>query len=225
MIRTHVYPQPKKAFRFWWALIEASSMPHLQRISHQLEALTARMLAVRLRLKCWHFSNHQHLLSIVGYANGTDTVLHSCFDILSAEAVCLSLRYSLCQVRNEQTTNEAKNWHPFVRNIPGYRVILSPSSSLGYILPRIPVICRGNNHFFEDKHARTLFCTAERQHTWFRCRSFWICWLGCNFHGNACLAVCATWSLDLLTIQVYSFPKDEPMLVLADAAAIKVRNF
>ena len=192
-----------------------------------LFAACSLSVLVRLRLKRWHFSNHRYLLSFVGYADSTDTILHSCFDLLSAEAACLSLRYSLCQVRKIQMTNlnKAKSWHPFVRNIPGYRVILSPSSSLGYILPRIPVICKGNNHFFEDKHARTLICTAERQHTWFRCRSFWICRLGCNFHGKVSLAVCATWTLDLLTIQVYSFPKDEPVLVLADAAAIKVRNF
>ena len=79
---------------------------------------------------------------------------------------------------------------PFVRNIPGYRVFLSPSSALGYILPRIPVICRGNNHFFEDKHARTLICTGERRHSWFRCRSLWICGLGCNFHSKASLTCC-----------------------------------
>lgn len=35
------------------------------------------------------------------------------------------------------------------------------------------------------------FCIGERQHSWFRCRSLWICWLGCNFHSKASLAVCA----------------------------------
>jgi hypothetical protein len=53
-----------------------------------------------------------------------------------------------------------------IRNIPGYRVLLSPTSSLGYILPRIPAVCAGNNHFFEEKHTRksTVTYTGELQH-------------------------------------------------------------
>lgn len=38
------------------------------------------------------------------------------------------------------------------------------------------------------------------------------------------LLLYATWTLDILIIQVSSFPKDEPILVLADAAAIKVSS-
>ena len=137
------------------------------------------------------------LFPIHRYADSTDTVLHFCFDLLLAETACLSLRYSLCPVRKENKLTESlvESWHPFVRNIPGYRVLLSPTSLLGLILPRIPFICRGNNHFFEDKHARTLICTVE-QHNWFRCRSLWICWLGCNFHSKiSCLLYVPT--LDL----------------------------
>ena len=100
-----------------------------------------------------------------------------------------------------------ESWHLFFRNIPGYRVLLSPTSKLGLILPRIPVICRGNNHFFEDKHARTLIHADERQHNWFRCRSFWICRLGCNFHSKASLTVCLTWTLNFTDYPGVLIPK------------------
>ena len=171
--------------------------------------------------------SHCRHLPLRGYADrdGIDSILHSCFDLLFAEAASLSLCYPICPVRkeNKQSPTHRKLIF-FVRNIPGYRVFLSPSSTLGFILPRIPVICRGNNHFFKDKHARTLICIVERQHSWFCCRSLWICWLGCNVHSEiSCLLYTPTH--DLLTIQVSSFPNDEPTLVLADAAAIKVKNF
>ena len=150
----------------------------------------------------WAFSPGQPLtFPIRGYADrdSTDSILHSCFDLLFAEAASLSLCYPICPVRkeNKQSPTHRKLIF-FVRNIPGYRVFLSPSSTLGFILPRIPVICRGNNHFFKDKHTRTLICTVERQHSWFRCRSLWICWLGCNFHSkNLLLAVCTnSWFTD-----------------------------
>ena len=40
----------------------------------------------------------------IGYADSTDTIiLHFCFNLLFAEATSLSLRYSLCPVRKEQT--------------------------------------------------------------------------------------------------------------------------
>ena len=133
---------------------------------------------------CWH-------LPIRGYADrdGIDSILHSCFDLLFAEAASLSLCYPICPVRKENKQSPThRKLISFVRNIPGYRVFLSPSSTLGFILPRIPVICRGNNHFFKDKHARTLICIVERQHSWFCCRSLWICWLGCNVHSEiSCL--------------------------------------
>ena len=77
----------------------------------------------------------------------------------------LAYRSAIHSVQYVKKTNEAtltESWHPFVRNISGYRVLLSPTSALGLILPGIPVICRGNNHFFKDKHTRTLICTVER---------------------------------------------------------------
>ena len=47
-------------------------------------------------------------VSYVGnYADSTDTILHFCFDLLLAEAACLSLRYSLCPVRKVQNLIEA----------------------------------------------------------------------------------------------------------------------
>ena len=150
----------------------------------------------------------------------TFALIYSLRKLLAYRSAIRSVQYVKT---NEATLSES--WHPFVRNISGYRVFLSPTSALGYILPRIPVICRGNNHFFEDKHARALICTDEWQHKLNPLCSLWICWLGCDFHSQASLAVCATWTLDLLLIQVSSFPKDEPTLVLADAAAIKVKNF
>ena len=42
------------------------------------------------------------IFSYLGYADSTDTVLHSCFDLLFAEAACLSLRYPLYPVSKEQ---------------------------------------------------------------------------------------------------------------------------
>ena len=107
----------------------------------------------------------------IGYAD--ITIFHVCLCLWFAQVVCLSLRYSCCPVStkmtNEATLTGTESWYPFIRNIPGYRVILSPTSALGYILPKIPVICRGNNHVFEDKLARTLIFTNERQRSWFRC--------------------------------------------------------
>ena len=43
------------------------------------------------------------IFSYIGYADSTDTIILLCFDLLFAEAYCLSLRYSLCPVRKEQT--------------------------------------------------------------------------------------------------------------------------
>ncbi|KAF8804431.1 cytochrome P450 [Phlegmacium glaucopus] len=40
-----------------------------------------------------------------------------------------------------------------IQNHPGYRVLLSPTSALSFLLPQIPIVTRGNNHFFVDKHA------------------------------------------------------------------------
>jgi len=39
-----------------------------------------------------------------------------------------------------------------VQNLPGYRVLISHTVALAYILPRIPFISNGSLHFFEDKH-------------------------------------------------------------------------
>ena len=69
---------------------------------------------------------------------------------------------SIQWVKNYSEKNALSEDETFlVRNIPGYRVLLSPTSSLGYILPRIPGVCAGNNHFFEDKHARKLTSTMN----------------------------------------------------------------
>ena len=58
--------------------------------------------------------------------------------------------------------NNSKGWrHLSIRNHPGYRVLLSPNS-LGYLLPRIPGIGPGNNHFFKDKHARMFDLQLEK---------------------------------------------------------------
>ena len=74
----------------------------------------------------------------------------------------------------------------YVRNLPGYRVLLGPTTALGLILPRIPVICRGNNHFFQDKHARKLICINKRQHSSFpsHFRSIRSRRLGCNLYSK-----------------------------------------
>ena len=117
----------------------------------------------------------------------------------------------------------------FIRNIQGYRVFLSPTNPLGYILPRIPIICIGNNHFFEDKHARTLICTDDWQHSWFRYRSLWICWLGCNFHSKASPAAMRHLnSLIYWLFRYLHFPKTKqslfsPMLRLSKSATSNPR--
>ena len=45
----------------------------------------------------------------IGYADSTDTIIHLCFDLLFAEAYCLSLHYSLCPVCKEQTKALSQN--------------------------------------------------------------------------------------------------------------------
>ena len=85
------------------------------------------------------------------------------------------------------------------------------------MLPRIPG--RENNQFFEDKHAREFTYTSERYHVEVNAVVFESTGWDATFIVKL---FCCMYSL---IIQVFASPQALPTVVLADAAAIKVRNF
>jgi hypothetical protein len=103
------------------------------------------------------------------YADRAHIILNFCTNLLFPEGPGLPPCCSLYPVCKESFRK--KRSLKTIRNIPGYRVLLSPTSALGYILPRIPGVCAGNNHFFEEKHARKLTSTMNGQYSCIHCCS------------------------------------------------------
>ena len=68
------------------------------------------------------------IFSYLGYADSTDSILHSCFDLLLAEAASLSLCYSLYPVRKEQMKlNEASLTEADILSLENFQDIASSS--------------------------------------------------------------------------------------------------